>query len=55
MKCRLAVSLGEVADWERRDSSEEVIGHLVALRKQASRVRGPEYLGEGSLGRFWAG
>ena len=45
MRSRLTVSFGEVANWERRHSSEGVTGHLVASRKEASRVRGARVLG----------
>ena len=45
MRSLLSVSFGEVADWERRHSSEGVTGHLVALGKEASGVRGAQVLG----------
>ena len=40
MKSRLVVSFGEVADRERKHSSEEVSGHLGASGKEAFGIRG---------------
>ena len=45
MKSWLAISFGEVADRERRHSSEGVFGHLVASGKEASGIRGARVLG----------
>ena len=40
MKSRLAISLGEVVDRERKHPGEEVFGHLGTLGKEASGIRG---------------
>ena len=40
MKSRFVVSFGEVADRERRHPSEGISGHLGALGKEASGIRG---------------
>ena len=45
MKRQLAVSFGKVTDWKRRHPSEGVSGHLVALGKETSEVRGARVLG----------
>ena len=45
MRSWLAILFGEVADWERRHSSEGVTGHLIASGKEASLVRGARVFG----------
>ena len=40
MKSRLTISFGEVVNRERKHLGEEASGHLGALRKEASEIRG---------------
>ena len=40
MKSRLVISFNEVADRERKHPGEEASGHLGALGKEASRIKG---------------
>ena len=40
MKSRLAISFGEVADWERKHLGEEASEHLGATGKEESGIRG---------------
>ena len=42
MKSRLPILFGEVADRERKHPGEEAFGHLGALGKEASEIRGAQ-------------
>ena len=59
MKSQLVVSFGEVADRKRKHPGEGASGHLGALRKEASGIRGTRVKGRpGILGpadfRAWS-
>ena len=54
MESRLAVSLGRVVDWERKNPGEEASGHQGASGKEASRVRGARASGR-RVGRAFLG
>ena len=45
IKSRLAISFGEVADWERKHPGDKASGHLGVSGKEASEIRGAKALG----------